>query len=515
MKIALIQTPWSDASHRVYKGIARRYALYPPLGLMCLAAAAENAGHEADVIDIEIEDIPFPKLVQYLKDTKVDIIGITATSPVFHIAEAFAEGLRKEVGVPIVIGGPHINVLHEKAFSKAFDYAVIQEGEETLVELLDTLEAKENPSSVNGLMYRENEEIIRTAPRKFKTKLDEFPRPARSKVDPNNYIFEVPGKGVIPVGTIELTRGCPFLCVFCSEPSNTGRAVRRRSVESVVTEMIDLKGEFGIDHFFFLDSTLTLNRQLIEDLCHEIIRRNANVTWEGQTRANLIDEELTILMKKAGLVRVFFGVESADPEVLRLMKKEVEPKEMREAFRIVKKHGITTMRGHIIGNPGDTRATVLKTAKFVRSIPEVKYVVVGVAIPYPGTELYEMAEKGMHGLKLLSKDFSKYSRYNGGVMEVDGMTPKDLIRLQRLALIISNSTINKFIGLVSHFGFWSIIKAGLHMLQREIMVRSGKSEPTMNASIADSNTTLKSLGATYDSNKQLSLVDQISAPLDH
>ena len=95
------------------------------------------------------------------------------------------------------------------------------------------------------------------------------------------------------------------------------------------------------------------------------------------------------------------------------------------------------------------------------------------------------------------------------------MTPKDLIRLQRLALIISNSTINKFIGLVSHFGFWSIIKAGLHMLQREIMVRSGKSEPTMNASIADSNTTLKSLGATYDSNKQLSLVDQISAPLDH
>jgi radical SAM superfamily enzyme YgiQ (UPF0313 family) len=387
--------------------------------------------------------------------------------------------------------------LGQKAFSPEFDYAVIQEGEKTLVELLDTLESDGDLQEVQGLLYWDSDNIIATPPRPFIQNLDELLIPARHKVDPSNYIFEVPEKGVIPVGTVELTRGCPFKCVFCSEPANTGRGLRKRSPKSVVDEMLLVKENHGISHFFLLDSTLTLNRRLIEGFCEELILREANMTWEGQTRANLVDEELLLLMKRAGLVRLSFGVESADEEVLRLMRKEVSIESMRNAFQLCRKLGIYTMCGTMIGNPGETKETVMHTAKVIRSIPEIRYASLGIAIPYPGTELYNMAAAGMHGLKLLTTDFTMYSRYAGGVMEINGMKPAELIRLQRRALISTHMTLSKFIGLVQHFGLRNILSAGFKMLRNELIVLFGGTEPVLLRSVAESNTTLRGLGLTY------------------
>ena len=497
MKICLLQTPWSDASHREFKGIAKRYALYPPLGLMHLAAAVDQSGHSANIFDLEIETVGFDEVCRQITDSGADIIGITATTPVYHLAQAYAAGFRQKLGLPIIIGGPHITVMGQEEFSSEFDFAVIQEGEETLVDLLNALENDGDLREVQGLLYRDGNEVITTTPRPFLKNLDELPIPARNKVDPLNYIFEVAGKGVIPVGTIELTRGCPFKCVFCSEPLNTGRGLRKRSPKSVVDEMLTVKGQHEITHFFLLDSTLTLNRRLIEGFCQEVISRKVDITWEGQTRANLIDEDLLLLMKEAGLVRLSFGVESADKEVLRLMRKEVDVESMRNAFRLCNKLGISTLCGTMIGNPGETKETAMHTAKVIRSIPEIRYAPVGIAIPYPGTELYHMAEAGMHGLKLLTKDFTKYSRYAGGVMEVNGMGPAELLRLQRRALISTHMTLPKLIGLVQHFGLLNIALIGLKMLKNELIVLFGGTEPILLNSIAESNTTLRGLGLTY------------------
>lgn len=501
MKVTLIQTPWSDASHREFKGIAKRYALYPPLGLLCLAAAVEKAGHQADVIDLEARDMLFDDLVTHIKESGSDLIGLTVTSPVFHLGQALAGKLRERLPQPIVVGGPHITVLKSKTFTHHFDFAAIQEGGETLVELMNALAGARDFSQIKGLLWRNNDgTIVENAPRPFVRDLDSLPPPAREKLDPTDYVFEVPDRGVIPVATIELTRGCPFKCVFCSEPLNTGRALRKRTAKSVVDEMISVKEQFGISHFMTLDSTLTLNRKLIEAFCEELIRRNAGVTWEGQTRANLVDEEFLILMQRAGLVRMSFGLESSNREVLRLMKKEVEPEAMGEAYRLCKKLGISTLTGVMIGNPGDTRESVMETARFIRSIPEIRYAPCAIAIPYPGTELAQIAEMGMYGLKLLTKDYSKYSRYAGGVMEVNGMGPAELLSLQRRALFVMHSTPGKILGLIQHFGFKNLLQIGLKMLASELTVMFGGREPMLVESIAENNTTLKSLGVTYNAN---------------
>jgi len=496
MKLVLIQTPWSNASAQEYKSVAKRFAVYPPLGLMCIAASVENAGHTTELIDVEVENLTFDDLIRCVADFDPDIIGITASTPVFHIVRDYAAALRHHFNTPIVVGGPHINALKENAFYPEFDFLVVQEGHSTMVELMDALEAGSTDfTRIDGLIWRnpDDQRIVVNKKRAFVTNLDSLPLPLRHKVDPKNYVFEVPGKGAIPVATIELTRGCPFKCVFCSEPLNTGSQIRKRSPESVVDEMMLVKEQFGINHFMTLDSTLTLNRKLIEDICHLIIDRNVQVTWEGQTRANLVDKELLFLLKKAGLVRLGFGVESADEHVLALMKKKVTTQDMRDAFRLCGELNISTMCGTMMGNPGDTRQSILKTAWFVRSIPEVRYAPMAIAIPYPGTELALFAERNMHGLRLLDVDFTKYSRYAGGVMEVSGMMPSDLIKLQRVALLIIHSTPSKIWGLFTHFGFWNVIKVSLKQLRYQIIAMLTETEPTLQTIVNDVNTTIKSL----------------------
>ncbi|OGR60585.1 MAG: hypothetical protein A2X34_03045, partial [Elusimicrobia bacterium GWC2_51_8] len=425
------------------------------------------------------------------------LIGLTTSTPIFHIVREYANAFKRRLNLPIVVGGSHITVLKEKTFTKEFDFAVTNEGEYTLLELMNELEKNKNYGKINGLIYRQGDQIRLNPPRPFIEDLDSLPFPDRHKLDTRNYVFEVPGKGRIPVATTELARGCPFNCVFCSEPLNMGRRLRARSTENAVREMLEVRKEFDISHFFLLDSTLTANRELIEDFCRKLIEKKTDITFEGSTRANLIDEPLLGLMKQAGLLRLIFGLESSNKKVLSLMKKQVDPDSIREAFRLCKKLKISALCGVMMGNPGDTRETILETARFVRSIPEIRYAPMAIATPYPGTELFYMAENGLHGLKLIERDYAKYSRYTGGVMEVDGMKPAELIRLQRKAIIIMHSTPSKILGLIQHYGFFNLLSMALKMAKNELIVIFGGYEPALRG-IETENTTLKNLGVISD-----------------
>ncbi len=485
MKIFLIQTPWARYSARDFSAVSKKFALYPPMGLLSLVAYVEKHGHQADIIDLEVDFLNVEALAEKIKNSGADIIGLTSTTPIFHIAKKYAKRLKELTGLPIVLGGVHITVLREKAFSEEFDFAVLNEGESTLTELLDALTGSKDYSSIRGLIYRDNGKTIVNPPHAFIENLDALPFASRERANPENYRFEVPEKGEIPVATIWLSRGCPFSCVFCSEPGNSGKKLRSRSVTKVLEEMIYVRDRFNISHFFFLDSTLTVNRKLVEDLCSEIIARGLKFTFEGQTRVNLVDDQLLALMKKAGLVRLSFGLESSDPEVLRLMKKQISPESFKTAISLCKKLKISALCGTMMGNPGDTKKTILATARFVRSIPEVRFATLSIAIPYPGTELYSMAQNKQHGLELIHDDYRLYSRYAGGVMRIDGMGPDELIKLQRLALFIMHSTPKKIIGIIQHFGLINMVKLGFSLIKSEISSRLFGREPVLAKMDAD------------------------------
>src|SRR5439155_24210579 len=148
----------------------------------------------------------------------------------------------------------------------------------------------------------------------------------------------------------------------------------------------------------------------------EMIRRKVKMTFEGHTRANLVDPPLLEVMKEAGLRRLAFGLESVDPYVLKLMEKEINPEDVKKAVRMCTRMGIRATVGTMMGNAGDTRETILKTAWFVRSIPEIRYAPNAIACPPPGPPLRRQAAQGAGGSRLLDPGYSKLTRHSAGIM---------------------------------------------------------------------------------------------------
>ena len=428
----MIQPPWSEIYGR-YKPAARVGVLYPPLGLCYLAAAVEKDRHKVQVFDMESQGMNLSSLIEKVDSGKPDLIGITSTTPLFYQAKRIAQKIKERMDIPIAIGGSHVTVMSREAMEdcRSFDYGVYGEGERTFVELVNNLASKKQINNIQGLLYRENGLIVRTEPRPFESDLDSLAFPDRNLLDLNKYIWSVPGKGIAKFTTILTSRGCPFQCIFCSQRTVFGTRVRYRRPENVLNEIEHLVNDLGIKHFAFLDETLTLDRKHVEDICRGIIEREIEITWEGWTRANTVDEDLLRLMKRAGFVRISFGIESGDPEILKVIKKGEKLEDFIKGYRIAKKVGLETRASLILGHPYETKKSAIRSLSFVRKIKGCDQLYLNISTPYPGTELYEIAKKGEGGMRLLTDDFAEYRRYGNPVIEVNDLTKEDLIKLQK------------------------------------------------------------------------------------
>jgi radical SAM superfamily enzyme YgiQ (UPF0313 family) len=162
-------------------------------------------------------------------------------------------------------------------------------------------------------------------------------------------------------------------------------------------------------------------------LCEGI--RGLKITFEGSTRANLVDDEVISVMVKAGLIRLSFGLESADKRIREIAKKNVPLESYAKAADICNKYGVEVVNSVILGLPGETRNTIDGTINYLKKAHNVHEIAYNIAVPYPGTELLEMAQRKEHGLELVDSNYSKFRR-NIGVLKVGDLTPKDLSDLQ-------------------------------------------------------------------------------------
>jgi len=429
MKIALLYPLWTEK----YGDIAHfsRAGIYPPLNLAFLAAYAESKGHNVIIIDGEAEGLPIDEMVKRVMRFNPDLIGITATTPFFHISVELGNALKRVMNVPICIGGPHISVLKEKSFEKCFDFAFIGEADVSWNLFLEMFESNENIKDVKGILFREKNEVIFTGyPDTFED-INKIEIPARHLL--KNELYNIATvNGLKKFTSIMTVRGCPFDCIFCSTKT-FGKDIRRRNPELVIQEINGCIEKYGIRHFVFLDGTLTLHRQHILDICNLIIKDKLNITFEGGTRANLIDDELIKKMKDAGCIRLGFGLETVDEAIRETIKKRVPLESYVEANKLTNKYGIESLNPCIIGLPGESYESIKKTLAFLRRSKDIKQANMSIAVPYPGTELFEMAKKGEKGLILETEDFTQYRRYDASVMTVGELTPEILLDIQNEA----------------------------------------------------------------------------------
>jgi radical SAM superfamily enzyme YgiQ (UPF0313 family) len=428
MKLMLVAPSWCQ-SLGAFRSVAKSVSSFPPVNLAVVAGIAERAGWEVKILDQEVEKRGDSGVLYDIGCFDPDLVGLTATSPFFHRARELGTRIKKSFDCPVLLGGPHASIVRGEALEPWVDHLFIGEVENSLPAFLSEASSGRVPSGIPGVLQRDFPYIGDSCP---PANLDSSPRPSRELLRNDRYFMGTP-QGSKRYTSVLMSRGCPFRCVFCANDLY-GKRVRRRSVGSVIEELWECTEKYGIEHVYFLDDCLTLNRPFILDLCTAIHEHGLEFTFEGSTRANLWDEEIAGELKAAGLVRISFGLETADEEVRRTIKKQVPLESYVEANRTNRKLGIETINSVMLGLPGENPDSIKKTISFLNR-NRIQHATYSIATPYPGTELLSMAKAGTNGLSLVEEDLSKYQRYGSSVMQVGDLSPEDLKKLQRRGLL--------------------------------------------------------------------------------
>lgn len=435
MKALFIHPSWTGLYGK-FREAARRAVLFPPLGVTYIAAGARALGVNVEILDGEVETLTEEKLKERLSSFNPDIVGITITTPMFMEAKRLVSLCRKYSPAKIILGGPHITILREKVFEDCpdADILVCGEGEETMRELFSAGSLSDNAiKHIPGVLLK-NHDAGDFAERPFLDDLDSLPFPDRSRLKNEQYYWSIPHKGRLKFTTMLASRGCPFKCTFCSEPFLSKGIVRYRSPENVVSEIEEVTQKYGLNMLGFMDDTFTLKKDRIQAMCELIVKKNIKVYMDCCTHANCVDENVLTWMKKAGFLRVCFGIESGDELVLKATRKNVTLDRLKEAFRLARKAGLETCGFAIAGLPHDTKESVQKTIAFLRDMKDLDYGYVSIASPLPGTEMYDMAMEGKGGIKVFTSAYgTEYQRYDASMLEVNDLTSMDLSALQRRA----------------------------------------------------------------------------------
>lgn len=369
--------------------------MLPPLGIGYLGAVLEKAGFEVKIIDAPPLRLDFRKIVSEAVAFGPGLIGFSSSTVDFPTVVKLAKLLKEKLKTPIVIGGPHVTALPEEVMEyRCFDFGVIGEGEETLVELIKKFENRAVLGRIKGIVFRSGNKIIKTPPRPFIKNLDSLPFPARHLMPPLSAYHPTPATYKrFPVGTIITSRGCPYQCSFCFR-GVFGNRLRFRSPQNVVDEVEVLLSEFGAQEVRFFDDTFNADPERVKTICRLIIKRGLNFSWTCLGRVNSVDKEMLKLMKRAGCWQISYGIESGNEAILKSLDKGIDKKIVKKAIALTYQEGIASLGFFILGLPGETPSTMKETIDFAKSLP-LSAANFTIATPYPGTKLWKLAqEKG-------------------------------------------------------------------------------------------------------------------------
>jgi anaerobic magnesium-protoporphyrin IX monomethyl ester cyclase len=370
---------------------------FPPLGPAYVAAALREAGHDVELLDCTF--LGHDEAVARARASGASVVGVSALATLAPDALWFAERLRGHCDL-LVAGGP-LPTCEPGPFLTRFDAVVRGEGEATMCELVAAVAAGHDPAGLPGVVTRAGAadgtpaapasvapDLALPAPRSrpLAPDLDALPLPARDLLPNAAYIAAARARHSAAVTTVMTTRGCPFACEFCSNVV-FGRTYRERSPGKVVDE-VEQALALGYDRIAFADDVFTLDRARVRAICDEIARRDLRFAWECLGRADTVDDEVAGRLRAAGCDTVFFGLESGNDDVLRLMDKRITTVQGRAAVAAARRAGLRVGAFFILYYPGETDDTVLDTLRFARSLP-LDYVGLSMPYPLPGTRLVE------------------------------------------------------------------------------------------------------------------------------
>ena len=396
----------------------------PPLGLAYLAAVLEKDGHRVQIIDANILGIPAREICRHVS-FKPDLVGISVNIVSYQGGLECARAIKScYLDVPIMLGGAYASSLAAVILQRnpCVDAVVCGEGEVTIREIRY---GQEYPFlDVDGVIWRDHNRIVHNNLRGLISNLDELPFPAYHLLpDLRHYKTR---KRLGRVGYVMTSRGCPSPCSFCNS-SIFGKIWRPHSVERVVEEIMSQVRDFGIQQIDILDDNFTFDIGRAKEILIRLQQnsRKLHINLQNGVRVDRMDEDLLIQMKKAGVFKIGFGVESANAEVQKDIRKYVDLEKAVFLVRKARSLGIITYGFFILGLPGDTPARMKETVDFAIRM-NAHFANFSICIPFPGTELF--AQMQLEGR--LRKDLENGIDYGFFGKEtffrVDGISPVEM-----------------------------------------------------------------------------------------
>jgi len=370
---------------------------YAPLGTLYAAALMRQEGYSVSLFDTMFAQTP-GEVASYLETQQPkffvvydDGFNYLTKMCLTNMREAAFEmiAIAKQRGCTVIVSSSDSTDHFEMYLDKGADFILIGEAELTLKELVSTINNNENNfSSIQGLAYKQNGNIIKTVKRSVLKELDELPFPAWDIIDLQPYKnmwMQNAGYFSMNMGT---TRGCPFKCNWCAKPIY-GNRYNSRSPENVVAELKMLKEEYHFDHIWFCDDIFGLKPGWVKHFADLVEKENLQLNFKIQARADLLLQGNYIKdLARAGCDMIWMGAESGSQKILDAMDKGTAVEQIYASSKLIKKYGMKPCFFIQFGYPGETKEDIRKTIDMINELLPFD-IGISVSYPLPGTKFFE------------------------------------------------------------------------------------------------------------------------------
>lgn len=375
---------------------------YPPLGTIYAASLMRENGYTVSLFDTNLKSSSSEIEEKIKKDKPTFLVlfddgfNYLTKMCLTNMREAAFKmiGFGKKYDCTVIVNSSDSTDQYEKYLDVGADYIIQGEGEMTLKELVFALKNKENILKVKGLVFKNNNEIIKTTKRPVLQNLDELSLPAWDLVDIDSY------KKVWASGNKEFTlnmattRGCPYKCNWCAKPIY-GNRYNSHTPEYIVKHLAFLKEEYNASKFWMCDDIFGLKPNWVQNFNTELKKSQVSINYIIQSRVDLLLKEDTIdALAESGLQEVWVGAESGSQKILDAMDKGTQLSQITDATRLLKEKNILVAFFIQFGYLGETKEDIAKTVSMIKEL-QPDNIGVSVSYPLPGTPFYEMVKNDL------------------------------------------------------------------------------------------------------------------------
>ena len=414
-KVLLITPPY-------HSGVVEAAGTWLNLGFVYIAGSLRKAGYDVDYYDAMSYFHGYEEIRKRIETAKPHVVATTAITATINDCLRVCT-LAKEIdpGIVTVIGNVHATFMWQEILGghhESVDYIVRGEGELTLPELLDCHFSKADPSKVRGIALWKGGKAFATEAGDYINDLDAI-EGAWDLVDWKIYSYRPKPGSVLAI--VNSSRGCNQLCTFCSQQLFWDRRWRAKSPEKFVSELEHIRTKYGVNAAMIADETPTLDRERWEKILDLLIAKSMDIELFMETRVKDIvrDKDILSRYRKAGIVHIYVGVESTNPETLEKYGKDVSVEESRQAIELINNEDIISETSFVLGMPYDTKESIAQTLELAKYYsPDMAFFL--AITPWPYATICKELEP-----YIATKDYSKYNLIEP-VVKPENMTIDEL-----------------------------------------------------------------------------------------